>query len=348
MVTRKDVAKMAGVSEATVSRVFNGVGPMKENTRQKVLAAAKELNYHPNAVARSFALGKSGHIGVILPYVPKVHLFSTYYFSEILSGIGEGVRRQGCDMLVMFRSPDERTDYTEPYRSRKVDGCIFLGALDVPAQREGFRELHGQNMPFVLINQHYDNEPYSVVDADHEAGCYEAVKHLIDGGFRRIAFLNGSPEYSNSSDRLRGYLGALAEAGIDVRQELILDGNYSRTSGYAAAQKIAALGSEVDAVFSSNDRMAVGLMQGLKELGIAPGRDLAIVGYDDSEAAKLSDPPLTSVYVPFFEMGLRAAEGLLKQIEGSSGPGGSDRDIPVHERLSTRLVVRQSSLPVNK
>ncbi|WP_326055628.1 LacI family DNA-binding transcriptional regulator [Paenibacillus chitinolyticus] len=343
MVTRKDVAKMAGVSEATVSRVFNNVGPMKESTKQKVLAAAKELNYHPNAVARSFALGKSGHIGLILPYVPKVHLFSTYYFSEILSGIGEGVRRHGCDMLVMFRSPHESVDYTEPYRSRKVDGCIFLGALNVPAQREGFRELDRQGMPFVLINQHYEGETYSVVDADHEQGCYEAVKHLLESGYRRIAFLNGSPQYSNSADRLRGYYRALNEAGLEPEPELILEGNYSRTSGYAAAARIAELGGRVDAVFSSNDRMAVGLMQGLKERGIAPGEDLAIVGYDDSEAAKLSDPPLTSVYVPFFEMGLLAAEALLKRINAS--PETEELPPSFHERLSTKLVVRASSNP---
>ncbi|UUZ83535.1 LacI family transcriptional regulator [Paenibacillus sp. P26] len=132
IVTRKEVAELAGVSEATVSRVFNGVGPMKEETKQRVLQATKTLNYHPNAIAQSFARRRAGNLGIVLPYVPKVHIFSTYYFSEVLSGIGEKVKEKEYDMLLMFRSPGEESDYSSLFRSQKVDACIILGATDTP------------------------------------------------------------------------------------------------------------------------------------------------------------------------------------------------------------------------
>lgn len=331
MATRKDVADLAGVSEATVSRVFNDVGPLKEETKRRVLEAAKRLGYEPNAIAQSFALGRSGHIGVVLPHVPKVHLFSAYYFSEILSGIGEALRERGRDMLVLLRSPDEAADYAQLFRTRKIDACIVLGARLVPHQLEALRELKREGHPFCLVNQRYVGEGFSEVDADHVQGSYEATRHLLELGYRRIAFMNGSPEYSNSRDRWLGYCRALEEAGVEVRPELLLEGNYSRKSGYAAAERVWELRDALEAVVAANDRMALGLMQGLRERGWAAGRDIAVVGYDDSDAARLSDPPLTSVSVPFYEMGRTAALRLLEAEE------------PFAVKLPARLVVRGSS-----
>lgn len=349
IVTRKEVAQLAGVSEATVSRVFNDVGPMKEETKQRVLQAAKKLNYHPNAIAQCFARRRSGNLGVVLPYVPKVHIFSTYYFSEILSGIGAQVKESGYDMLLMFRSPGEESDYTHMFRSQKVDACIILGAMDTPGERAELKKLEEGGFPFCLVNQHYVGERFNEVDADHESGSYLAVSHLLDLGFRRIAMLNGSPQFSNSGDRLRGYERALREAGLLVNgtesglregipPHWYYEGNYSRTSGYRAAAEIYRHLDQIDAVFVSNDRMAAGLMQGLRELGCHPGKDLAIVGYDDSDAARMTDPPLTSVAVPFYEMGRLAAENLLLRAATETGAG---LDI-FQLKLETKLVVRQS------
>lgn len=333
---RKEVAKLAGVSEATVSRVLNGVGPVKEATKRRVLEAAKQLDYYPSAIAQSFARRRSGNLGVILPFVPKVHLFSTYYFAEILSGIGDAVKRKQYDLLLLFRSADEPVDYIRLFRTQKVDACIILGSSDMPEERKALSQLAEEHAPFCLVNQRFEGERFNLIEADHVQGSYEAVKHLIEGGHRRIAFLNGPLEYSNSADRLCGYKKALAEADIPFRQEFVLEGNYSRKSGYLAAEPIAGLRGEIDAVFSANDRMATGLIQGLRERGISFGRDLALVGYDDSDAAKLTDPQLTSVRVPFFEMGRLAAEKVLEQLSGD-GPD------TYHETLPTELVIRGSS-----
>ncbi|WP_127580264.1 LacI family DNA-binding transcriptional regulator [Paenibacillus koleovorans] len=341
MGTRKQVAERAGVSEATVSRVFNGVTPMKESTKQRVLEAAAALGYTPNVIAQRFAKGRSGNLGVVLPYVPKVHLFSTYYFSEILSGIGETVRELGYDLLLLFRSPGEETDYASLYRSGKVDACIMLGSSDDANEIQALQELEEQGYPFCLVNQHYAGRQWCEVDADHIRGSYDAVKHLLHGGCRRIAFVNGPELYSNSRDRLQGYWNAMTEAGIPVEESLLFEGNYSRKSGYAAASRIYERRSSIDAVFAANDRMAIGLMQGLRELGLRPGVDLPIVGYDDSDASRLTDPLLTTVHVPFFEMGRRAASQLLELL---SNQADGHETAPFQEKLETHLVVRGTSL----
>ncbi|TBL76288.1 LacI family DNA-binding transcriptional regulator [Paenibacillus thalictri] len=334
MVTRKEVAALAGVSEATVSRVLNGVGPMKEETRQRVLEAAEQLNYHPNAIAQSFARGRSGNLGVVLPYVPKVHLFSTYYFAETLSGIGAKAAEKGYDLLLKFRSPETESDYTTLFQRQKVDACIILGARNTPEERESLLRLKEGGLPFCLVNQHFEDAELCEVDADHVTGSYSAVSHLLARGHRKIAFLNGSPEYSNSADRLLGYRQALQEAGRQLEPELLFEGNYSRSSGYRIAEEI--VKAQPDAVFAANDRMAVGLMQRMRELGIQPGKDIAIAGYDNSDAAKIADPPLTSVAVPFFEMGALAAEKVLSMVH-EDGTG-----LVIREKLQTQLVVRQS------
>lgn len=347
IVTRKEVAALAGVSEATVSRVFNGVGPMREKTKERVLEAAAELNYHPNAIAQNFARRRSGNIGVVLPYVPKVHLFSTYYFAEVLSGIGEQARDSGYDMLLMFRTPGEESDYSRLFRSHKVDACILLGATDTAQERLELAKLHENGFPYCVVNQHFPGADFHLVDADHVEGSYLAVRHLIAQGCRHIAFLNGSAQYSNSGDRWLGYVRAMKEAGLlganvnnaaEMPDGLYYEGNYSRTSGYKAALAMAPHMDRIDAVFASNDRMAIGLIQGLRELGFHPRRDYAIVGYDDSDAARVTDPPLSSVAVPFFEMGRIAAEQVLGRLHADK----SGRLSPIKVKLDTRLVVRSS------
>lgn len=337
IVTRKEVADLAGVSEATVSRVFSDSELVRPETREKVLSAAQTLNYYPNAIAQRFARNTSGNIGVILPHVPKVHIFSTYYFSEILSGIGEIVRLAGKDLLLIFRSPFEPMDYTELHLSNKIDASIILGSLDSPDERKMLRKMSELKLPFSLVNQHFEGEAFTEVDADHVHGSCMAVRHLIDQGCSRIAFINGPLAYSNSSERLMGYTKALAGAGFSADPVRMYEGNYSRTSGLRIAERIAEQRHEIDAVFAANDRMALGLMQGLRAHGVRPGIDLPIVGYDDSDASRLTDPPLTSVHVPFYDMGRLAAEAVLRL----SAPNAAY--VPFRERVKTSLVVRSSS-----
>ena len=336
---RKEVAKLAGVSEATVSRVLNGVGPVREGTKQRVLEAAEQLQYVPSQLARSFARKRSGHLGVIIPSLPKVHLFSTYYFSEILSGIGEAAKEEGYDLLLMFRRPDEPRDYDLLFRTHKVDACIMLGLHDLPVERQALAKLVTEEHPFCLINQRFEGEIFRTVDADHVHGSRMAVNHLITEGCRRIALVNGPLTYSNSIDRHRGYREALEQQGHVYASDLVYQGNFGRKSGYELAKPLAERiqSGTLDGIFAANDRMAIGLMQGLREHDLIAGRHYALIGYDDSDGSRLTQPQLSSVAVPFFEMGRRAARLLLAS--DSTGANGS----AVDGELPLQLVIRESS-----
>jgi len=332
---RKQVAELAGVSEATVSRVMSGVGPIREETRRRVLDAAERLGYTPSAIARSFVTQRSGNIGVMLPVVPKVHLFSAYYFSEILSGIGHAVEKRGYHLLLQFRPADAPPDYESVFRMRKVDGCLILGAKSDEA--DALEALHERDWPFVVVGQRFD-APYDQVDADHRAGGRLVAEHLLAAGRTRMAVVNGPPAFSNTVDRFDGFVDRLRASGVELDPSLVYTGNYSRKSGYALAETLYARRGAFDALFAANDRMAIGLMQGLKERGLKAGVDYALVGYDDSDASRTTDPPLSTVHVPFFEMGVRAAERLLDRIAGETEETG-----PLAQRLQTRFVARESS-----
>lgn len=324
--------------------MLNNVGPIKEDTKERVLAAALKLGYTPSSLAQSFARRRSGNLGVVMPYLPKARLFSTYYFSEILSGIGSKAREEGYDLLMLFRNAEEPMDYNELFKMRKIDACIVLGAKEEPGELASLRRLKEEDHPFCLINQHFAGEAFHEVDADHVEGSWQAAKHLLEQGFTRIAFLNGPESYSNSRDRLTGYTRALAEVNLSVDSSLLFEGNFSRKSGIIAAKEMLPLLNEIDAIMAANDRMAIGLQQGLQELGIPRDRLPAIVGYDDSEAAELTTPALSSVRVPFYELGELAAAQIIELL------GNNLAEVPapaVQIKLPTELVIRASSKSIN-
>ncbi|MFB9326461.1 LacI family DNA-binding transcriptional regulator [Paenibacillus aurantiacus] len=333
------MARLAGVSEATVSRVLNGVGPIKEQTRARVMEAAKALNYVPSALAQGFARKRSGNLGVILPLLPKVNLFSTHYFSELLSGIGMTASRYGYDLLLLFREPDEPREYERMFQAQKIDACLILGAQDVEPERHALAELAANGRQFCLVSQRFEGTGYNAVDADHREGVRAAVHHLLDRGFSRIWFLNGPSSYSNSADRLQGYCEALHERGVPFDPERVLLGNYSRTSGYRLSEEIEGLvrSGAADAIVAGSDRMAIGVLQGLKEKGLLAGIDYGLVGCDDSEGAKLTDPMLTSIAVPFYEMGSQAANQILSPLAQGETSSSFQLKLPVE------LIVRGSS-----
>ena len=314
MSNRNDVAREAGVSGATVSRVYNDPGSVLADTREKVLKASAKLGYTPNIIARNFVRGKSGNIGVVMPYIPGVHIFSAYYFSEILSGIGEALREKRYDLMLFLHRMEERSSerYQDFFAGGRVDGCILLGT-----KRHDRRllELKEKGRHFCLINNYLEDRSISFIDVDNVSGSYDIVKYLISLGCSRIAFLNGPDEYMNSRDRRKGYMAAMEEAGLPAGKELLFEGNYGYKSGYQAADRICDTKELPDAVFAANDRMAAGLMEGLKKKGIRIPEDISVAGYDDSDIASISEPPLTTVRVPFYEMGLECARMFVDLVE---------------------------------
>ncbi|MCM3749723.1 LacI family transcriptional regulator [Paenibacillus pasadenensis] len=329
---RKLVAEMAGVSEATVSRVFSGSDTVKENTRSKVLKAAQELGYVPNELARQLARKKSGNLGVILPYVPKARLFSTYYFYEMLGGISEAAQEHGVNLLLLHRKPDENGNYELLFRQQKVDGLIVLGAREVTEEREELLQMDAEGRPFAFVNQRMDGLEHRAVEADHRRGSFLACAHLLEQGWDKPAFVKGPGDFSNTLDRLEGFRDALPDELKTSHAEL--QGNYSRTSGLALAEEAASLlrSGIADAFAAANDRMAIGLLQGLKQRGFEAGQDYGLTGFDDSDGARLTDPALTSIAASFFETGREAA---LIALKVNSTPAA---------KLPVQLVVRESSL----
>jgi LacI family transcriptional regulator len=267
-------------------------------------------------------------------------LLSTFYFSEILSGIGVELGKHNYNLLLMFQSPQKGNDYVQLFRSQKIDGCIILGSKDVPGEVEGIQKLHELSLPYCLVNQSFEGHSFNSIDANHYRGSFEAVSLLLHKGFRKIAFLNGPSEYSNSRDRLKGYQDAHIKLGFKPNAERVFQGNYSRTSGLKASFEIGPLMPKIDAIFAGNDRMAIGLMQGLGELGFHVGHDYALIGYDDSDIARMVQPELSSVKVPFFEMGKIAAAKILDALLNGKTES-------FEERLAVTFIERASSKTLN-
>lgn len=342
---RKQVAQEAGVSEATVSRVFSGSTPVQERTRQRVLDAAARLGYVPNELARQLARNRSGNLGVVLPVLPHVKLFSTHYFSEILGGIGAVARERGFDLLLVQHDPADPADHELLFRRRKVDALIVLGARGTADELEQVARLDAAELPFLLVNQRMPGFEHRTVEAAHRTGSRLAAEHLLAAGWRRLAFVNGPADYSNSLDRLRGFCDATGETPAGAR---VLEGTYSATSGRRLADDVAALlrAGTVDGVVAANDRMALGIQQGLRTHGLVAGTDYGLCGYDDSDGASLTEPALTSVAVPFFEMGRLAAELVLNDplMQDAATPTTATVGDEGSLQLPVRLVVRRSSV----
>ncbi|WP_035712098.1 LacI family DNA-binding transcriptional regulator [Salibacterium aidingense] len=314
MAGRKEVAEKAGVSEATVSRVFSSPDIVNAVTKRKVEQAAAALEYYPNAIAQSFARKKSGNIGVVLPYIPHASALSSAYFSEILHGATVAANEKGYDILLFYkRMQEEEVDYRAYFQNKKIDGLILLGTgvEDLPH----LRSMRKENYPFVLLGNALHPEDPFAVDADHVSGGEKAMIHLAEQGHRTIAFLNGPPSFVNSRQRLKGVQSACAAYALF--DPVVFTGNYSRTSGYELADVILDERPRPTAVFAANDRMAIGVMQRMTERHLRPGRDMAVVGYDDTELGRYMEPPLTSVAVPFQEIGAAAIQRLLAATEAA-------------------------------
>jgi LacI family transcriptional regulator len=295
--TIRDVARAAGVSVATVSRVLNGSDPVSSATRERVLAAAAELDYVPHSGARSLSTRRTDTIGVILP---DLH---GEFFSELIRGIDLATRARGLHLLLSHShgDPNEATTVLRAMRSR-VDAMVVMS----PYADEGvLGAALGGRTPVVLIGNGGAFGGHPRFDIDNHAGAYAMTVHLLEAGYRRIAFVSGPPANIEAARRLAGYRDALAAYGQLVEQ--VVQGDFSEPSGYRATRRLLAE-SRPEAIFAGNDMMALGCLQALREAGLRVPEDIALAGFDDIPIARFVDPPLTSVGVPIAELGRQAVE----------------------------------------
>ena len=329
----RDVAELAGVSRTTVSFVLNDVPGVKisKETRQRVLQAARELNYYPTAAARSLASGKTHRIGLILGEGQE-RLAADAFLPTFLQGVTASVHQRGyLLMLQLAEDVPSHEAYARLIREQQVDGLILSGP------RSGdplLPQLAEEKFPLILHGQLESHDlPY--VDIDNHAGAYRVVNHLVGLGQRRIAFISNAPLfYSGTQDRFAGYRQALAEHDIPLQEDLIRTAAFLPDSGYAAMGELLALRQPPTAVFAASDVVALGAMSAVHAAGLRIPENVAVVGFDDIFLAAHACPPLTTVRVPAYGLGWTSAEILIRLIEG-------EEDIS-SVTLDTELVIRES------
>ncbi len=331
-VTLQDIADRLGVSVATVSRALAGYSDVAENTRQRVLKAAKEMGYRPNIIARRLQQQRTETLGFVIPtYGPR---FSDPFFSELLAGIGNEAAEQEYDLLVSTRPPEEEMRvYERMVREQRVDGMLVVRTRH---QDPRIAYLIEQNFPFVAFGRSDLSADFPSVDVNGEAGMRQLTQHLIDLGHRRIAYVGAPPSLMFASHRLAGYKKALAANDIPFDECLLMVGQLTERSGHAAGRDLLMETPRPTAIIACNDLMALGLISAAQGLNLTVGEDVAVTGFDDVPLAAHSHPPLTTVRQPIYEIGRRICHMLI----------GILRQEPLEERhvlLEPELVVRQSS-----
>jgi DNA-binding LacI/PurR family transcriptional regulator len=328
--TIKDVAAHAKVSRQTVSRVINQKDEILPATRERVLHTMRELNYRPNAIARSMATGRSYTLGCISPNL------TDYTFACFVEGAKTEARR--CNFFLHCVSAASENEIPalceELVDSGRVEGLLVINPY-ADGRRRYFKDLIAQGIPVVYLGTRPREEPISSVYLDDEDGAYQATRHLIRLGHREIAMITGPSSEYCVSDRVAGYTRALTEAGLNPQTERILEGDWSATSGYQAMQTLLNSGAQFTALFAQNDRMAVGAIRAARERGLKVPNALAVVGFDDMPLASYFDPALTTVSTDFFEHGRRGARILIETIGNPSRP-------PELVVFPAHLVVRES------
>lgn len=310
VVTLEMVAKAAGVSPSTVSRILNGTARVSDVSRQAVDRAIRELGFRPNPVARALAGGRTMSIGVLTQTI------SSPYYGEALHGIE--VRLDQAGYVPIFVSghwrEDEENKALETLLARRVDGLIVLaGRLSDQALRSAARSI-----PLVVAGRAIEGPNVWGFGFDDRAGAELATQHLLDCGHTRIAYISGDPAHADADERHAGYRAALARAGVAYDATLVTPGDYSETGGLMAVNRLLDARQPFTAIFAANDQMAIGAALGLYRRNIRVPDDVSLVGFDDLAPARFSIPPLTTVHQPVYDMGFGAAEAILALLQGDT------------------------------
>jgi LacI family transcriptional regulator len=332
--TIRGVASAAGVSIATVSRVLNGRPDVAPDTREAVLRAVREQGFSTNRNARALSGGRTGLIGVTVPLVEAA------YFGVILSGASEALYEQ--DMRIVLCPTLHQHEREVTLLDRLMRGTTDGAVLMLPEESSAELTALQRDFPFVVVDPRVAlDEGIPVVSAAHAAGARAATEHLLSLGHRRIGAITGPPEWIACTERINGYHGALAAAGVLPDPALVAVSDFRNGPvTAAAAAKLLELPDPPTAIFAFNDNVAVGLMRTARERGLRVPEDLSVVGFDDSELAEIVVPTLTTVRQPLAEMGRMAVSLLMRLLE-------NQRVDALRIQLATKLVVRESTAPLH-
>lgn len=329
--TLEDIARQAGVSRSTVSRVVNGHPNVRADVRQRVLEVVQETGYHPNAAARTLASQRSRTIGLVLPRTVS-SFFADPYFPHLTQGIAQACNQSDYTLGLFLVGSDEDEEKAFPRLSRRgyLDGVLVQTGQVGDQLIE--RLIHSE-MPLVIIGRPFHSDGVSFIDVDNLDAARNAVGHLVRLGYQRIATITGPANNTTGIDRREGYLRALAERGRTVEEALVAEGDFSEASGYYAMKRL--LPAKPDAVFAASDVMAFGGMRAIREAGLRIPEEIALVGFDDLPQASRSEPPLTTVRQQVVQFGMSAVEVLIDVIDNGVTP-------PRRIVMATELIVRDS------
>lgn len=330
--TIRDVARRAGVSIKTVSRVINREANVRPETRELVVEAVRELQYEPNPAARGLAGRRTFSIGLLYE---NPHEFS--YIQQILDGVFGVCQEHGYALLLRPSSEEPATeDIVRFLTQTRVDGVVLTAPIgDRPEVTDALAD---RDVPFVQISPGITDTRWTSVGPDDLAGSRALTEHLLDLGHRRIGFIKGDPRHGAAGERLAGHLQALQGRSMVADETLIVPGLFDFESGKSAAHGLFRLAERPTAIIASNDDMAAGAIVAAREVGIALPTELSVAGFDDSPTALHTWPPLTTVRQPIVEIASQAAVLLLEWIRG-------ERDAHVRKTFDCRLVVRRSTSP---
>ena len=329
--TLVDIAKQAGVSRSTASRVVNDDPNVNENVRKRVQEVIEATGYHPHAAARSLASRRSWMIGLVLPRTVST-FFTDPYFPRLTQGVAQACNQHNYTLGLFLVGTIDDEKHLFPRISRKglLDGILLQTG------RMGDKlidRLVNSDIPMVVVGRPFKDNGVSYIDVDNVKATYQAVDHLIQLGYKRIGTITGLMNSTAGIDRKEGYLRVISEQGWELDDGLIAEGDFSEQSGYKAMEKL--LPAKPDAVFAASDTMAIGAIRFAREMGLRVPEDLAVIGFDDLPIASLSDFQLTTVRQPIVQFGAKAVETLIDLIENGIKP--SRRII-----MDTELIIRDS------
>lgn len=327
MITIKDIARLANVSHTTVSRALNNSPLIKESTKRKILEIASQLNYSPNVNAKSLVMQKSHTIGLFLTSISNGT--SSSFLADTIKGVNSLITNE---YNLFIRGIDDYEDYTS-INPQRFDGIILM-SQSVSDNSFIYHVLQKQ-IPLVVLNREVEETSIPNVLSNDTEGARMAVEYLITNGHHDIAIIEGTPSFKSSHMRKEGYLQALMEAGIPIKKEYSIQGNYDMESGSQAMEQLLSLTSPPTAVFCSNDDMAIGAMNTVFARGLSVPNDISIVGFDDIGFSQYTTPRLTTVKRPVEEISRVGVERLLSLI------GRKEEEV---ERtfMKTELIVRDS------
>lgn len=329
--TIRDVARRAGVSISTVSRVLNNYSNVNDETRMLVEKAVKELDYSPNALAKGLRSQKSQTLGLV------VNNILNPIYSVLAQNIETTVRRYGFHLFLCNSgaNPQQEAEYLEALWHKKIDGLIIS---PTGANIELLERYLQARIPVVQIDRRVEGLNANVVLTDNAQGAQQLTAHLLEKGYRKISVIVGLQTVTTGVDRLKGYFDALLEKGIAPESAYVKIGDFSEETGYKLMKELLALPDPPDSVFVGNNLMARGAIMAIREAGLKIPRDIAFVMFDNPDWSILHDPPLTVIEQPADQLGIQAAELMLKCLRDPKETG-SPRVIT----LKNKLIIREST-----